>query len=450
MFNYGADMNVNATASSVSGNITRVEFYDGSNLIGTSTAAPYGIVWSNGPAGNHSLTAVARDNTGNSSTSSAVTVKISKSLNGVRNNKRNASTLTTSGSNSDGGTAPASGPTDFEALASSLEQTYYDYADERSMFNSSNTIDRSLFAALLLARSTVGLARQSASTAVDNRLAKIDAYLSICEDLMVRDVVSSSTLVRANQVNASMGLTITQPIASPQGSGYMLSPTNPARLVLSSTTPFTTQTTTSSTGSYELAGVSVSVNGQAASLTSIAPNEITFIVPPALWGGLVDVVVTSREGYMSHGTAAIYGLYPFIFRVAGDPNDRGAVLDAVSFQSAISAVSNGLFNLDGRSRMSIWASGISTGVANSDTSNDVIMASGRVLENVAEEISVEARLPNGQTFMLPVEYAGPQGTIVGLDQINVVLVPELRGVGNVQLTILIGLVRSNSLRVVIQ
>ena len=52
--------------------------------------------------------------------------------------------------------------------------------------------------------------------------------------------------------------------------------------------------------------------------------------------------------------------------------------------------------------------------------------------------------------MLPVEYAGPQGSIVGLDQINVVVVPDLAGAGSVQLTIIVGDVRSNTMRVVIQ
>jgi uncharacterized protein (TIGR03437 family) len=447
MFNSGVNITIGASASSPSGSITTVDFYDGSLLIGTSTTSPYSVVWANAASGSHSLTAVARDNTGNAVTSSPVTVKISKSLNGVRNNKRSASTLI--GSGSGGNNGELAEPINFDALASSLEQTYYDFADERSMFNSSNTIDRSLFAALLLARSSAGLARQSASAAVNDRLDKIEAYLSICEDLMVRDVISNSTLVHANQVNASVGLQITQPIASSVGSGSLLLPTNLARLVVSSSTPFTQQTLISS-GSYELGGVSVSINGQAASLGAISPTEIVFTVPAGLWGGLGDVVVTSRAGYVSHSTAAIHGLNPVIFKWAGDPSDRGAALDALSFQSTIFTVANGPFNVDNWSRMSIWASGITTGVANSDTGNDVILATGRVLQNVAEGISVEARLVDGRTFMLPVAYAGPQGSIVGMDQINVVLVPELSGAGDVQLTIVVGNVRSNTLRVVVR
>ncbi len=41
--------------------IARVEFYQGTTLLGTSTASPYGYTWSNVPAGNYVLTAKAYD-----------------------------------------------------------------------------------------------------------------------------------------------------------------------------------------------------------------------------------------------------------------------------------------------------------------------------------------------------------------------------------------------------
>jgi uncharacterized protein (TIGR03437 family) len=319
------------------------------------------------------------------------------------------------------------------------------------MFDSSSTIDRSLFAALTLARSSAALAKQSASSAVDDRLDKIDAYLSICEDLMVNNAISNSTLVHASHVNASPDVVITQPTASAVApTGLMLSANSTARLVVSTSTPFATQTIVSPVGVYELSGLSVSINGKPALVSAIAPNEIVFTVPFGLSGGLGDIAVTSRDGYVAHTTAAISGLNPFIFRWSGDPVDRGAVLDAVGFQSAISTVNSGFFNLDGKSRISIWASGISTGIPNVSTNNDVVLGDGRILQNVAEEILVEARLADGRSYLLQAEYAGPQGSIAGLDQINVVLLPELRGAGNVQLTILVGNVRSNTMGIVVQ
>ena len=67
-----------------------------------------------------------------------------------------------------------------------------------------------------------------------------------------------------------------------------------------------------------------------------------------------------------------------------------------------------------------------------------------VLGEPSEVVSVAARTTDGMVFNLPVEYAGAQGQLRGIDQVNVVLVPELAGAGNVQVTIIAGGVRSNT------
>ena len=65
-----------ANASDSDGSISKVAFYAGSTLIGTSTAAPYSVTWTNVAAGSYTLTAVATDNGGASTTSVAVTVTV--------------------------------------------------------------------------------------------------------------------------------------------------------------------------------------------------------------------------------------------------------------------------------------------------------------------------------------------------------------------------------------
>jgi uncharacterized protein (TIGR03437 family) len=67
-----------------------------------------------------------------------------------------------------------------------------------------------------------------------------------------------------------------------------------------------------------------------------------------------------------------------------------------------------------------------------------------MMDNLAELVSVQARTSDGRVFNLPVEYAGAQGTVRGIDQVNVVLVPELAHAANVQLTIIAGGISSNS------
>jgi len=69
---------VSASATASSGTkLTRVEFYAGTTLIGTATTNPPSISWANPPAGSHSLTAKAYDDTGAVTTSAARTITVS-------------------------------------------------------------------------------------------------------------------------------------------------------------------------------------------------------------------------------------------------------------------------------------------------------------------------------------------------------------------------------------
>jgi hypothetical protein len=71
-----AAVTVSATASDTDGTITRVDFYQGSTLIGSDTTSPYSFAWNNVPAGTYSLTAVATDNAGAVTTSAARTITV--------------------------------------------------------------------------------------------------------------------------------------------------------------------------------------------------------------------------------------------------------------------------------------------------------------------------------------------------------------------------------------
>jgi uncharacterized protein (TIGR03437 family) len=59
-------------------------------------------------------------------------------------------------------------------------------------------------------------------------------------------------------------------------------------------------------------------------------------------------------------------------------------------------------------------------------------------------VRVEALLVDGRILSLPVEFAGPQGALPGLDQITVRLLPEMKGAGLVQMTLIVGGRRSNT------
>jgi uncharacterized protein (TIGR03437 family) len=368
----------------------------------------------------------------------------------VRNNRQNTTNLVNATFPGDAQASTAS----LASLLTDLEQTYNDFNTERSMFDSASPINKYLLAAVLLARSSAALGSQNLTSGVTDRLDKLDAYLGFCEDLMVSDSISQQSLTEANQFNARSNLLIAQPITNPLSrAGFKIYPNEGAEIDTTPASPFSTQSGFVANGatSYELAGVSVTIGGQPAPLLLVSPTQIAFIVPSGLPAGMEDVVVTSREGYILNGIAAVAGLNPVILGRLGDSGGAAAALDAVGYQSgAFSTVGSGFFGPDTRTRVSIWASGISTGVTNTDTSNDIIIGFGQIRENLAEWVTVEARTSDGSLYFLPVEFAGAQGTLVGLDQVNVVLVPELRGAGAVQLTIIAAGVRSNTMTITVQ
>lgn len=67
-----ANVTINATASVSGATITKVEFFNGTTLIGTDTTSPYSFAWNNVAAGTYSLKAKATDSTGASTTSAAI------------------------------------------------------------------------------------------------------------------------------------------------------------------------------------------------------------------------------------------------------------------------------------------------------------------------------------------------------------------------------------------
>ena len=76
VFLEGTDLRIEADAEDPDGEITKVEFYRGSTLIGTSTSAPHSTIFTKAPVGNYNLTAKAFDNKGGESISPAVNITI--------------------------------------------------------------------------------------------------------------------------------------------------------------------------------------------------------------------------------------------------------------------------------------------------------------------------------------------------------------------------------------
>ncbi|MFM7024330.1 MAG: Ig-like domain-containing protein [Flavobacteriales bacterium] len=76
-FNAPATINITANAADSDGTISKVDFYNGTTLLGTDNAAPYAYTWTGVAAGTYAITAKATDNQNAVTTSSAVNVTVS-------------------------------------------------------------------------------------------------------------------------------------------------------------------------------------------------------------------------------------------------------------------------------------------------------------------------------------------------------------------------------------
>ena len=79
-FSAPASITLTANAADANGTVARVEFYNGTALLGTDTTAPYAFTWSSVAAGTYAVRAVAYDDLGASGTSATATITVSAAL----------------------------------------------------------------------------------------------------------------------------------------------------------------------------------------------------------------------------------------------------------------------------------------------------------------------------------------------------------------------------------
>ena len=164
-----ATMTVSASASDTDGSVAAVEFFDGGTLIAADTSSPYSVTWNNAPAGTHTLTAVARDNAGATTTSGSRQITISEPQN-------NAPTVAlTSPSNGASFNAPASITLSATATDTDGTVAQVDFYASGSMVGSDTTSPYSVswpnvtagnYAVTAVARDNKGATKSSAAAQI--------------------------------------------------------------------------------------------------------------------------------------------------------------------------------------------------------------------------------------------------------------------------------------------
>ena len=158
-----------------------------------------------------------------------------------------------------------------------------------------------------------------------------------------------------------------------------------------------------------LAGTSVEVNGEAASLLYVSSTQINFVVPGDVATGTANVLVRNTAASAPQsGTMLVQNTAPAVFSADGTGKGPGAILNAVTYAAApFLTVTPENAGPDQRTRLAVFATGI----------------------RYAASVGASATDASGNTYNLTVEYAGPAPGYFGLDQVNIVLPPDLDGAG---------------------
>ncbi|WP_165821952.1 Ig-like domain-containing protein [Hymenobacter edaphi] len=133
-FTAPASITVSANAADSDGTVSKVDFYQGSTLLGTDTSSPYSFSCTNVAAGSYSLTARATDNAGAVTTSAAVSVTVSSTT--AVNLALNKPTVTSSTENSGTpGSAAVDGNTTSTRWSSAFADPQWIYVDLGASYN---------------------------------------------------------------------------------------------------------------------------------------------------------------------------------------------------------------------------------------------------------------------------------------------------------------------------
>jgi uncharacterized protein (TIGR03437 family) len=191
-----------------------------------------------------------------------------------------------------------------------------------------------------------------------------------------------------------------------------------------------------------IGGTSVSIGGQPAQLLYVSPSQINLLVPSSTPLGSATVNVSSASSQTpATATVPVALTSPGLFTIPCLRPSRGAVLNGVTFTpEPFQATTSQNAIPDKRTRLSFFGTGLRyAGNSTQDPS----------VTNVANAVTAQATDSLGGVHSLPVEYAGPAPDFAGLDQVNVVVPPDLEGAGLVNVQLQSGKTSSNPVSVVL-
>jgi uncharacterized protein (TIGR03437 family) len=205
-------------------------------------------------------------------------------------------------------------------------------------------------------------------------------------------------------------------VVNAAGYGNAIAPDSLATIFGSNVASATASATLDANGRLptELAATRVEFNGVAAPLYYVSPGQINLVVPGGLTPGTASVVIRSAvSGSTKNGVALVIIPAPGVFTSDGSGAGPGAILNAVTYAPAPFVVQTAENEADTRTRIAVYCTGV----------------------RHANLVTAQVQDTVGNRILLRVEFAGAAPGFFGLDQVNLLLPPELDGAGTVLLTL---------------
>ncbi|MEP6583209.1 MAG: Ig-like domain-containing protein [Ginsengibacter sp.] len=278
-YNTPASITISATASDPGGSISKVDFYNGTTLLGTDNTSPYSYAWTNVAAGNYSITAKATDNSSLATTSTAIAVSVNA-----------APTVSiTSPVNNTVYSSPATVTINASAADADGTISKVDFYKGTTLLGTDNAAPYSY------TWSGVAAGSYSITAKATDNASAVTTSSAVTVSVNAAPTVSVTSPVKNTVFTAPASITIKATAADPGGAVSKVDFYNGATLIgTDNTSPYSITWTNVQSGNYSLTAkatdntsltttstsVAIAVNG-APTVTLTSPSNNASFIPPA-------------------------------------------------------------------------------------------------------------------------------------------------------------------------
>jgi uncharacterized protein (TIGR03437 family) len=263
---------------------------------------------------------------------------------------------------------------------------------------------------------------------------------------MVRYQAATNTLFAATHGRGVYRLTTSRALSTVSAASFSTSAIASEAIVAAFGTGLATRTEVNNSLPLPttLAGTRVVVRDAAgvdrlSPLFFVASTQVNFLIPSGTAAGTATITITADDGTVSIGTVQVSTVAPSLFTANSTGRDVAAGY-ALRVTAAGVQINESINHLDAAQNKYVSVP-VNVGVAGDQVFLVLFGTGFRFRSTLSNVMATVGGTP------VSVQYAGPQGTFVGLDQLNIALPASLTGRGEADLVLTIDGQIANTIRV---